>query len=119
MPRSQVATVANYDFGAPAAEAVVLRFQVRVGHGGNLPLTFENLDDVDGEVTLQVSEDDATFVDVGNANLVNAAIPARQEVNEVLSLRQGKDNFVRVQALGGVRLRMQVRHDESLQIRQI
>ena len=119
MPRSQVATVANYDFGAPAAEAVVLRFQVRKGHGGNLPLTFENLDAVAGEITVQVSDDDVTFADVGNAALVNAAVGAKQEVNEVLNLRQGKDNFVRVQALGGVRMRMQVRHDEALQIRLI
>lgn len=119
MPRSQVATVANYDFGAPQAEGVVLRFQVRKGHGGNLPLTFENLDVNDGEVTVQVSPDDSAWADVGNAALVNAAVGAKQEVNEVLNLRQGVDNFVRVQAVGAVRMRMQVRHDEALQIRQI
>jgi hypothetical protein len=119
MPRSQVASVANYDFGAPTAEAEVLRFQVRKGHGGNLPLTFENLDNADGEVTVQVSEDGASWADVGNAALVNAAVASKHEVNEVLNLRQGLDNYVRLQALGGVRMRMQVRHDASLQIRKI
>jgi hypothetical protein len=119
MPRSQVASVANYDFGAPKAEGEVLRFALREGHGGNLPLTFENLALTDGEVTVQVSEDGTSFVDHDNADLVNLAVPAKHEVNDVMGLRQGKDNFVRLLAVGGIRMRMQVRRDANLQIRLI
>lgn len=112
MPKSQVASIANYDFGAPAAEGVVLKFRVK--GGGKLGLRFENADGVnDVEVTVQVSPDDSTWSDTTAAgNIVavaNESIQKRTFKDFTILLRQGQDAYMRVQAVGGARAVMQVR----------
>jgi hypothetical protein len=123
MPQSQVAKRDVYDFGAPAAEAVVLKF--RVPRGGKLDLNFENSEGVaDGEVTVQVSEDGVTYADTtAAANLVAVANEAvqrgcRKSFAGVL-LREGLDNYMQVQALGGCRMNLQMVKDQNLEIVQI
>jgi hypothetical protein len=103
MPQSQVASVQNFDFGAPVVEGTVLKF--RVHHGGELALRFENTEGVaDGEVTVQVSPDDSTWADTSVANnleaVANVAIPRAQKRDFNILLRQGLDSYVQVLALG-------------------
>ena len=122
MPASQIAKVDLYDFGAPAAEAVVLSFSVL--NGGKCTLRFENPEGVaDGEVTVQVSDDGVTYADTSAANnlvaVANEAIPQKQWKEYVILLRQTQDAFMRVQAVGGTRMQLQIRKDAKLEIVQI
>jgi hypothetical protein len=119
MPASQIAKVQDFDFGAPAVEDEVLKFRVR--NGGKCTLRFENPEGVaDGEVTVQVSDDGTTWADTTAANNVtavaNEAIVRKEWKEYVVLLRQEKDAFMRVQAVGGTRLQMQVRADAKLEI---
>jgi hypothetical protein len=65
MPVSQVANVANYDFGAGSSLAQVLKF--RVLKGGKLVITFEAPEDT-LSVSAQVSADDSTYAATSVAN---------------------------------------------------
>jgi len=119
MPASQVAKVQNFDFGAPAAEASVLKFQVR--KGGKCTLRFENPEGVaDGEVTVQVSDDGTTWADMTAANnltaVANVSIPRKQWREYVVLLRETKDAFMQVLAVGSTRLQMQIRADAKLEV---
>lgn len=112
MPKSQVAVIANYDFGAPAVEDEVLKFRVK--GGGKLGLRFENADGVnDVEVTVQVSADGSSWADTtAAANVVavaNESIQKRTFKDFTILLRQTQDAYMRVQAVGGARAVMQVR----------
>lgn len=118
MPRLQTAQVANFDFGAPAVSAQVLRLKAR--QGGKLDGVFTNLGDTDLTVSIQVSDDNVTFAATTAANnlaaVTNLVIPARQSREVLISLRQGEDNFVRVMASGGVRGEFQVRDSARLDV---
>ena len=122
MPQSQVAAVQNFDFGAPVAEAEVLKF--RVVHGGKLALRFENTEgEADGEVTVQVAPDGTTWADTTDAEnlaaVANEAIPRAQYRDFTILLRQTEDAWFRVQAAGGCRMVMQARADMNLEIEKI
>jgi hypothetical protein len=122
MPQSQVAAVQNYDFGAPATEDEVLKFRVK--HGGELALRFEHVEgDTDGEVTVQVAPDGDTWADTTAAAnrvaIANAAIPIAQKRDYTILLRAEEDAWMRVQAVGGCRMVMQVRADMNLEIEKI
>lgn len=123
MPRTQTANVGNYDFGAPVAEGVALKFKTRDNQGGRLTARFENYGDSDLTVTVQVSADDSTYADTAVATNGNAVadevVPPRQHREFEFFLRAGQDNYMRVQALGGVRGLLQLRGDEILIVDQI
>ncbi len=122
MPQSQVAAVQNFDFGAPAVEAEVLKFRVK--HGGELALRFEHAEgDTDGEVTVQVAPDGSTWADTTTTNnrvaIANEAIPIAQKRDFTILLRAVEDSWLRVQAVGGCRMVMQARSDMNLEIEKI
>lgn len=113
MPRLQSAQVANYDFGAPAASAEVLRF--KAGQGGKLHGVLSNLGDTDLAVSIEVSKDNTTFAATTAANNTTAVtalvIPPRQRRDVLVTLRQDRDTYVKVLAAGGVRGELQLRDD--------
>jgi len=114
MPKTQVASVATYEFGAPVVAAEVLRF--RALKGGKLALRFENPEgEADVSVSLQVSPDGAAKAALtANDNLVvvtAASIPQKQCRDYTILLREGVDNYLHVNASGGARCTMQVRSD--------
>jgi len=122
MPRSQVATVANYDFGAPVsgnpltdAAARVLVFKAKDQAGGKLTLTVE-ADDAALAVSVLVSEDGATFAATtaaanGEAVTAEAVAALCNKTFEVV-LRAGKDKFFALGAVGGGRGRVQIRESQ-------
>ena len=114
MPSNQVATVATYDFGAPVAEAVALKFRVREKEGGKLSLQFENNSVLPLAVTVQVSSDDSTYADSAIADL-SVLAKTRSDVQNLL-VRAGKDLFVQILAVGGTRGNVQIRPDSLLEI---
>jgi hypothetical protein len=114
MPKTQVASVATYEFGAPAVAAEVLRF--RALRGGKLALRFENPEgDADVTVSLKVSPDGVTTAALtANDNLVvvtDESIPQKQSRDYTILLREGVDTHLHVEAVGGARCTMQVRSD--------
>lgn len=126
MPNSQTGVVANYDFGAPNAEGIVLGFRVRNNEGGKVSLRFEMdaTKDNTGSVTYSVQVaplaadgvSPGTFADSAAANNLEAVedvvvAPGTYREHELL-LRPGVDAFVAVVASGGGRVQMQVRGDE-------
>ena len=122
MPQSQVAAVQNFDFGAPAVEAVVLKFRVK--HGGEAQLRFENtVGEADGEVTVQVAPDGTTWADTAAAEnrvaVANEAIPQKQKRDFTILLRHNLDKWVQVLAVGGCRMGLQIRADMNLEIEKI
>lgn len=121
MPRTQTANTGIYDFGAPVTEGVALKFKTR--HGGRLTMRFENYGDSDLEVTVQVAPDDSTWADTtaaaNNEAVANEVIPPRQYREFDVLMRDGEDNDMRVQAVGGVRGMLQCRGDESLIVEQV
>ena len=124
MPKSQVAAVSNFDVGAPLEEAVVLKWKLRNFHGGKVTFRFEHAaGDGTPLVSVQVSEDGASFIDTtatdNLAAVVDEAIPPLQNKEFVVGLRSGEDNFVQVLASGGdARLHVQVRGHEILDVLQ-
>jgi hypothetical protein len=119
MPHTQVANVACFDFGAPAAQAVVLKFHAK--RGGKLTLRFENAEgSADVAVTAQVSVDDVpahfanTSVAANGFALVAESIPQKQYKEYQLFLRQGADNYLRILASGEARCQLQIRGDAIL-----
>ena len=118
MPRLQTAQVANYDFGAPAASAEVLRF--KAGQGGKLHGVLSNLGDTDLTVSVEVSKDNATFAATTAAANTTAVtglvIPAKQSRDVLINLRQDQDIFVKVLGAGGVRGELQLRDDCHLDV---
>jgi transposase-like protein len=116
MPRTQTANTGVYDFGAPVTEGVPLRFKAR--QGGRLTVRMENYGDSTLTCTLQVSADGTSYADTtvaANGDAVaDEAIPARQFREFQIFLRQGQDNYMRLQAVGGVRGQLQIRGDEAL-----
>lgn len=121
MPKTQTANIGNYDFGAPVAEGVVLKWAAR--NGGRFTARIENQSDVTLTCTLQVSADDSTFADTAatpNGNAVaDEAIPPRQYREFDFFLREGQDNYLRMQAVGGGRGLLQMRGDERLIVQSI
>lgn len=120
MPRSQVAAVSNYDVGVPLVEAPLLRWKLRNFFGGKLTFRFEHAaGDATPQVSIQVSEDGASFVDTTATDnlvaVVDEAIPPRQNKSFEIGLRSGEDNFVQVIGFGGdARLHIQVDGNEKL-----
>ena len=124
MPRTQVANIGTYGFGAGVTENAPLTFSVR--RGGLLTIRDENQNEPQTGpivVTLQVSADGTTWADTAaTPNLTAVAdvsIPARQYREWQVRLRQGQDNFLRLQASGGGRGELQIRGDEILQIKTV
>ena len=119
MPRSQVAVVEEYDFGAPVVEAQVLQFRAK--KGGIMDLRFENcVGDADVVVTVDVSADASAWANTTAANngqaIVTETVLRRTVRDFTINLRQGLDNYVRVLASGGARANLQVRQDVGLEI---
>lgn len=73
MPATQVASVPNYDFGAPAAPAPVLTFRVRNDQGGKQAVRFENTGEVPYAVTTEVSPDGQAW---GTTPVSEGVVPA-------------------------------------------
>ena len=121
MPRTQVANIGTYGFGAGVTENAPLTFSVR--QGGRLSLRFENQGDRALEVTAQVSADGTTWADTAatpnGTAIANQSIPVRTFKEFSINLRQGQDNFFRIQSVGGVRGELQVRGDEILQVKTV
>lgn len=115
MPSMQSANVATYDFGAPVTEDVVLKFRVRELQGGKLDFLFENTSERDLEVTVQVSADDSSWSDTSEVANLTVPAKARSDAKTIL-MRQDKDKYVRIQAVGGTRGRVQIRPDSLLDI---
>jgi hypothetical protein len=121
MPQTQAASVSTYDFGAPSALATVLTF--RVMHGGLMQLRFESADGAaTGVVTMQRSADNITYANTTAAENTTAVVAqnvARAQPKDFsVSMRDGVDNYMRVQASGGTRLQLQIRSapDDMLEI---
>tara|TARA_R100001086_G_scaffold236587_2_gene160108 strand:+ start:216 stop:590 length:375 start_codon:yes stop_codon:yes gene_type:complete len=118
MPRSQTANTGVYGFGAPVTESDVLTFRVR--KGGRLTLRVENYGDTALGYTVQVSPDNSSWADTASATngdaVADESCPARQYREHQINLRDGQDNFVRLQASGGVRGELQIRGDNILEI---
>lgn len=124
MPRQQVANIGTYGFGAGVTENAPLTFSVR--RGGRITARVENQNDpLTGAiaVTLQVSADGTTWADTAatpnGTAVADVSIPARQFREWQILLRQGQDNFFRLQASGGGRGELQIRNDEILQIKSV
>lgn len=121
MPRTQVANIGTYAFGAGVTANQPLLFSVR--RGGRLTVRLENQGDVAMTATLQVSADNTTFAATtaaANTTAVSAvSVPARQYREYQISLREGQDKFFRLSVSGGVRGEMQVRGDEILDVKTV
>jgi hypothetical protein len=123
MPKTQVAHVQNYDFGAPVSQAEVLKFSVEVG--GKRSLHFEAIGDNPITVTVQVSPDGSSWSNTSAANnntaVVSEVLPAGVWKEYQVNLRAGKDTFMRVLASGADRCQLQIRGGtaENLGIRVI
>lgn len=120
MPGTQVATIGTYDFGAPATEAVVLSFRTKKDQGGKLELLFTNDDGAaTGTVTVQVSANGSSYSDTtAAANLTavaDKAIAPKITMAYTVLLRRGTDLYMRVQAVGGCRMGLQIRGDDILE----
>lgn len=133
MPGTQIATMGNFDFGAPATEGEVLRFLVKHKQGGKLILTFENPSGGANDITVsvevappvndppgdgQVLAPD-TFVATTAANNLAAItdlLVAKNTTREAtILLRPGIDVFMRVTAAGASRGILQIRGDDILE----
>lgn len=120
MPLSQTASVPNHDIGLPAVAANgIARF--KASKGGKLSIEFENADGVaDGTVSVEVSADDSTYAATSVANngavVTNAVIQRGTRKGFTITLRQGLDNFLRINGSGGTRLQVQFRGDVGLQL---
>lgn len=117
MPKSQVANVANFDFGAPAVDGEVLKFSVK--RGGKLTLRFENAEgSADFAVTAKVSPDGAVFtntaVATNGAIIVGETIPQKQYREFQIFLREGVDAYLQITAVGEARGQLQIRGDAIL-----
>lgn len=121
MPRTQVANIGTYAFGAGVSATNFPVFAVR--RGGRLTIRIENQGDAAMTVTLQVSADNSSWTTTtaaANTTAVSSAsVPVRQYREYQISLREGQDKFMRLQASGGVRGEMQVRGDEILEIKSV
>lgn len=123
MPRTQVANIGTYAFGAGVTATNPLLFTVR--RGGRLTVRLENQGDSALTATLQVSatnvNDDFTATTAAaNTTAVSAvSVPARQYREYQISLREGTDKFLRLRVSGGVRGEMQVRGDEILDVKTV
>ena len=117
MPQSQIATVANFDFGSPSVNGEVLKFRVK--QGGKLSLCFENaVGSNDITVSANTSVDGVTFsatstVANGEA-IVNEVVGQRQTREFTLFLREGADNYLQITASGEARGLLQIRGDAIL-----
>jgi hypothetical protein len=121
MPRSQVAAVDTFDFGAPLTEDTVLEFKVR--HGGKLSFRFEVASEAENDVTVtvQVSADGSSYSDsAADTNLVAiadevVAAGGTKDFADFL-LREDEDKFMRILAVGGSRANVQIRGGSLLDI---
>lgn len=129
MPQKQVAAVSVYDVNAPAVAATVLVLRQRFARGGKVLFNFrpttsfgghDETAENDATVSLEVSDDGTTFVaTTAAANLAvvtDEVVGALTERTFEIALRQGVDNFVRVVALGGTRLQIQVSPNHDLEL---
>ena len=121
MPKSQIANIGHYTFGAGITENAPLTFRVR--HGGRLTVRAENNSDRAMTVTLQVSADGSTWADTAatpnGTAVADVSIPVRQHREWQINLRQGQDNWFRLQAAGGAQGNLQIRGDEILEIHSV
>lgn len=111
MPINQVATVANYDFGAPVVEAQVLKFRVRENQGGVISASVENYGDTDLVVTVKSSPDDVTYTN----ELGAVTVKGRTAKDFTFLVNASTDVFVKIMASGGVRGCVQMRGDSILE----
>jgi hypothetical protein len=109
----QAAKVSTYEFGAPVAEAVVIRFKVREAQGGIVNFNFQNPGDNDGIVTVQDSADGTTWYDTALADLT---IKSGGYKSTDVQIKQNTRRHLRVQASGGTRMQLQIRPNELLDI---
>jgi hypothetical protein len=112
MPKSQVAHVANFDFGAPVVSGEVLKFKVEMP--GKRTLRFEAVGENNPiTVTVQVSPDGSAWSNTSAAANVTAVVSEVIGVGQwkeyVVNLRAEKDLYMRVNASGGDRAQMQMR----------
>ena len=114
MPKSQVANVENYEFGAPLVEAQVLKFAVHQGGKAQLRFLAQESDN-DITVSVQVSPDDSSWSDTtANDNgeaVVDEAIKRQTYLDYTVNLREGVDKYMRILASGAARGQMQMRQD--------
>jgi hypothetical protein len=120
MPQNQVANIAVFDFGAPAATATVLKFRAKPNVGGKLDLKFENSDGANQiTVSVEVSADNVTYAatTAGNnlAAVTNLAVPRKVSKEATILLRRGVDLYLRVTASGSARGQLQMRGDPILE----
>jgi hypothetical protein len=116
MPRRQTALRSNYEFGAPATLAPVAYFQVK--RGGQLQMHFESDSGSPLVVTVQVAPDNATWATTtaaANLTAINGvAIVGNAAYDANILLRQGQDNYLRIEASGPGRLIVEMGGDENL-----
>jgi len=126
MPQAQIATMGNFDFRAPVAEAEVLRFRTKPNRSGKLTLLFENPDSANNlTVTVQVAPAGADNVTPGSwadtsaannlAAVATVVVEKRCRREATILLRPGIDVWMRLQALGGGRGVLQIRGDDILE----
>ncbi len=58
-------------------------------------------------------------MDPNGTAVADQSIPVRQYRDFDVNLRQGQDNFLRLQAVGGGRGELEIRGDEILQVKQV
>lgn len=120
MPAAQVANVAVFDFGAPAATGTVLQFRTKVDQGGKLDLKFENPEGANAlTVAVEVSPDgtswSATTVANNLAAVTALSVPRKTSKEATILIRRGIDLHVRVRASGSARGLLQIRGDQILE----
>lgn len=109
-----------YDFGAPVAIGTVLQFRTKPNTGGKLTLKFENPEGAnDGTVSVEVSADNSSWAATTAANnlaaVTSVSVPKKVTKEATILIRRGTDNYVRVRALGGCRMQLQIRGDHLLE----
>jgi len=118
MPKTNVASVQNYDFGAPVALATVLKFRVK--KPGDLDIRLELVDAVnDMAIVGAVSDDDVTYTTTtvnDNRAIINETVQAKCSQSWNIGLRAEKDLYLRFQASGGARGQLQIRGSAQLEI---
>lgn len=120
MPQLNVASIGNFDFGAPESVGEVLRFRVKDKRGGKLIMHFENPDGVANvTVSAEVSSDGSSFSATTAANnlaaVTSLVVQQRAGRDATILLREGTDNYLRITASGGARAILQLRGDVALE----
>lgn len=121
MPKTQIANIGHYPFGAGITENAPLTWRVR--QGCRLTVRAENNSDRAIAVTLQVSADGSSWSDTAatpnGTAVADVSVPVRQHREWQVNLRQGQDLWFRLQAVGGGQGNLQIRGDENLEIHSV